>query len=29
MTVPNDEVDAAIKIKAPIEDVLIAKLQKK
>ncbi|MFH6945999.1 nuclear transport factor 2 family protein [Flavobacterium sp. FlaQc-50] len=29
MTVPNDEVDAAIKIKTPIEDVLIAKLQKK
>lgn len=29
MTVPNDEVDAAIKIKAPIEDALIAKLQKK
>ncbi|WP_243392597.1 nuclear transport factor 2 family protein, partial [Flavobacterium hibernum] len=29
MTVPNDEVDAAIKIKAPIEDVLIAELQKK
>lgn len=29
MTVPNEEVDAATKIKAPIEDVLIAKLQKK
>lgn len=29
MTIPNDEVDAAIKIKAPIEDVLISKLQKK
>jgi len=29
MTVPNEEVNAAIKIKAPIEDVLIAKLQKK
>jgi len=29
MTVPNDEVDAVIKIKAPIEDALIAKLQKK
>ncbi|WP_166922638.1 nuclear transport factor 2 family protein [Flavobacterium poyangense] len=29
MTVPNDEVDAAIKIKAPIEDVLIEKLRKK
>ena len=29
MTVPNDEVDAATKLKAPIEDVLIAKLQKK
>lgn len=29
MTVPNDEVDAVTKIKAPIEDALIAKLQKK
>ncbi|WP_347050131.1 nuclear transport factor 2 family protein [Flavobacterium olei] len=29
MTVPNDEVDAVTKIKAPIEDVLISKLQKK
>lgn len=29
MTIPNDEVDAVIKIKAPIEDVLISKLQKK
>jgi len=29
MTIPNDEVDAVAKIKAPIEDVLIAKLQKK
>jgi len=29
MTVPNDEVDAITKIKAPIEDALIAKLQKK
>lgn len=29
MTIPNDEVDAAIKIKAPIEDLFIAKLQKK
>ena len=29
MTIPNDEVDAAIKIKAPIEDLLIGKLQKK
>ena len=29
MTIPNDEVDAAIKIKAPIEDILISKLQKK
>ena len=29
MTIPNDEVDAVTKIKAPIEDVLIAKLQKK
>ncbi len=29
MTIPNDEVEAAIKIKAPIEDALINKLQKK
>ena len=29
MTVPNDEVDAVTKIKTPIEDALIAKLQKK
>lgn len=29
MTVPNDEVDAVTKIKTPIEDVLISKLQKK
>ncbi|MBF4483953.1 MULTISPECIES: nuclear transport factor 2 family protein [unclassified Flavobacterium] len=29
MTIPNDEVDAVTKIKAPIEDVLITKLQKK
>jgi hypothetical protein len=29
MTIPNDEVEAAIKIKAPIEDALITKLQKK
>lgn len=29
MTIPNDEVDAVIKIKAPIEDVLIDKFQKK
>lgn len=29
MTVPNDEVDAVTKIKSPIEDALIAKLQKK
>ena len=29
MTIPNDEVDAVIKIKAPIEDALIDKLQKK
>ncbi|GGF00324.1 nuclear transport factor 2 family protein [Flavobacterium limi] len=29
MTIPNDEVDAIVKIKAPIEDILIAKLQKK
>lgn len=29
MTIPNDEVDAVIKVKAPIEDILISKLQKK
>jgi hypothetical protein len=29
MTIPNDEVDAVTKIKSPIEDVLISKLQKK
>ncbi|MEO6176543.1 MAG: nuclear transport factor 2 family protein [Flavobacterium circumlabens] len=29
MTVPNEEADAVTKIKAPIEDALIAKLQKK
>lgn len=29
MTIPNDEVDAVIKIKAPIEDALIHKFQKK
>ena len=29
MTIPNDEVDAVIKVKAPIEDALISKLQKK
>lgn len=29
MTIPNDEVDAVTKIKAPIEDALIVKLQKK
>lgn len=29
MTIPNDEVDAVTKIKTPIEDVLISKLQKK
>jgi ketosteroid isomerase-like protein len=29
MTIPNDEVDAVIKIKAPIEDALIDKFQKK
>lgn len=29
MTIPNDEVDAVTKIKAPIEDILISKLQKK
>jgi hypothetical protein len=29
MTIPNDVVDAATKIKTPIEDALIAKLQKK
>jgi ketosteroid isomerase-like protein len=29
MTIPNDEVDTVVKIKAPIEDILIGKLQKK
>jgi ketosteroid isomerase-like protein len=29
MTIPNDDVNAVIKVKAPIEDVLIEKLQKK
>ncbi|MDR7208367.1 nuclear transport factor 2 family protein [Flavobacterium piscis] len=29
MTIPNDEVDAVVKVKAPIENVLIEKLQKK
>ena len=29
MTIPNDEVDAIVKIKAPIENILIEKLQKK
>jgi ketosteroid isomerase-like protein len=29
MTIPNDEVDAVVKVKAPIEDILISKLQKK
>jgi ketosteroid isomerase-like protein len=29
MTIPNDEVDSIIKIKAPIEDILIQKFQKK
>lgn len=29
MTIPNDDLDAVIKVKAPIEDALIAKLQKK
>ncbi len=29
MTIPNDDVNAVIKIKAPIEDALIANLQKK
>ncbi|MEO7977934.1 nuclear transport factor 2 family protein [Flavobacterium sp.] len=29
MTIPNDEVDAVIKAKSPIEDILIQKLQKK
>jgi ketosteroid isomerase-like protein len=29
MTVPNDEVDAVVKAKSPIEDILIQKLQKK
>ncbi|WP_163399928.1 nuclear transport factor 2 family protein [Flavobacterium fluviatile] len=29
MTIPNDEVDAVVKVKTPIEDKLISKLQKK
>lgn len=29
MTIPNDDIDAIIKVKAPIEDVLIEKLKKK
>ena len=29
MTVPNDEINAVIKAKSPIEDILIQKLQKK
>ncbi|PXY41653.1 hypothetical protein DMB65_06815 [Flavobacterium cheongpyeongense] len=29
MTIPNDEVDAVVKVKTPIEDILIRKLQKK
>lgn len=29
MTVPNDEVDAVVKVKAPIENIMIEKLQKK
>ncbi|WP_163409035.1 nuclear transport factor 2 family protein [Flavobacterium ajazii] len=29
MTIPNDEVDAIVKIKAPIEDVLINKFKEK
>jgi len=29
MTIPNDEVDAVVKVKAPIENILIEKLQKK
>jgi len=29
MTIPNDEVDGVVKIKAPIENILIEKLQKK
>ncbi|MGO4773430.1 nuclear transport factor 2 family protein [Flavobacterium sp. W22_SRS_FK3] len=29
MTVPNDEVDAVVKAKSPIEDILIKELQKK
>ncbi len=29
MTIPNDDVDAVIKVKAPAEDVLIKKLQSK
>jgi len=29
MTIPNDEVDAVVKVKSPIEKILIEKLQKK
>lgn len=29
MTIPNDEVDAVVRAKSPIEDILIQKLQKK
>ena len=29
MTIPNDEVDAVVKVKSPIENILIEKLQKK
>lgn len=29
MTIPNDDVDPIVKIKAPLEDILIQKLQKK
>ena len=29
MTIPNDEVDAVVKVKTPIENILIEKLQKK
>ena len=29
MTIPNDEVDAVTKLKAPVEDVLIGRLKKK
>ena len=29
MTIPNEEVDEVVKVKSPIEDILIARLQKK